>query len=84
MQKSISGHTLNLKAEDRTECDCCQLKNRTLRPQLWWAHGTLFDLMSLDLCCDIQIVGSEFGVNNRCCGVMVCVWGGFIGTPWAP
>lgn len=84
MQKSISEHTLNLKAEDRSECDCCQLKHRTLRLQLCWAHRTLFDLMSLDLCCDIQIVGSEFGVNNMCCGVMVCVWGGFIGTLWAP
>ncbi|KAG8554186.1 hypothetical protein GDO81_003707 [Engystomops pustulosus] len=53
--------------------------------------------MSLDFCCDIRMVGSEFGVNNmkvwihpalyqRFRLVVVVSWCGeyFLGTLWAP
>ncbi len=47
-------------------------KNRTQRIQFTQDHQnwtiedwkTLPDLMSLDFCCDIQMLGSEFGVKN--------------------
>ncbi len=48
------------------------VKNRTRRIQFTQAHQNrtiedwkmLLCLMSLDFCCDIQMVGSEFGVKN--------------------
>ncbi len=45
--------------------------------------------MSLDFCCDIQMVGSEFAVKNivstvQAGGGSVMVWGIFLGTLWAP
>ncbi len=47
-------------------------KNRTRRIQFTQVHQSrtiedwkmLLGLMSLDFCCDIQMVGSEFGVKN--------------------
>ncbi len=55
-------------------------------------------IMSLDFCCNIQMVGSEFGIKNmkawihpalsqrfRLLVAGVMVWGGcFLGTLWAP
>ncbi len=53
-------------------------------------------LMSLDFCCDIQMVGSEFGVKNMKAWIhpalsqwfrlVVVKWCGgyFLGTLWAP
>ncbi len=61
-------------------------KNRKLRMQFSRAHQnwTTEDLKSLNFCCGIQMVGSEFGVNNmlrksmvQAGGVGLMVWGIF-------
>lgn len=40
--------------------------------------------MSLDLCCDIRMVGSEFGINIMKAWVNPALCGGyFLGTLWA-
>jgi len=57
----------------------------------------MYGLMSLDFCCGIQMVGSEFGVNNMMHGSILplvigsgrwwgyyCVGGCFLGTLLAP
>ncbi len=54
-------------------------KNRKLRMQFSRAHQnwTTEHLKSLNFCCGIQMLGSEFGVNNmlrKCNGSSSCCW----------
>ncbi len=59
-------------AEDHTGCHSCQLRtgnggynsHRLTKIGQKKNRKTLPGLMSLDFCCDIQMVGSEFGVKN--------------------
>ncbi len=54
-------------AEDHTGCRSCQLRtgNGGYNPHRLTKIGkTLPVLMSLDLCCNVQMVGWEFGVKN--------------------
>ncbi len=60
-------------AEDHTGCQLMSAKNRKRRTTIHTDSPKLdnrrlekrcLDLMSLDFCCDIQIVESEFGVKN--------------------
>ncbi len=77
MQNTISERTIHrtLKQMDYSSkrphrVSLLSAKNRKRRLQFTQAHQnwtigkTLPGLMSLDFCCDIQMVGSEFGVKN--------------------
>ncbi len=59
-------------AEDHTGCRSWQLRtenrdynsHRNTKIEQWKIVKTLPGLMSLDFCCDIQMIGSEFGVKD--------------------
>ncbi len=79
MQNTISEHTtrrtlkqMGSSSRRPHRVPLLSAKNRTRRIQFTQAHQnwtikigkTLPGLMSLDFCCDIQMVGSEFDVKN--------------------
>jgi len=95
MQKHISEHTTRqtLKQMDYSSrrphrVPHLSAKNRKLRLQFTQAQQkigkTLPGLMSLDFCCDIRMVGSEFGVNNMTAWIHPALYQYFLGTLWAP
>ncbi len=59
-------------AEDHIGCHSCQLRtgngaynsHRLTKIGQWKIGKTLLGLMSLDFCCNIRMVGSEFGIKN--------------------
>ena len=59
-------------AEDHTGCHSCELRrgnrgynsHKLTKTGQWKVGKMLPDLTSLDFSCNIQMVGSEFGVNN--------------------
>ncbi len=79
MQNTISEHTTRRTLKQMCSSSrrphrvpLLSAKNRKQRLQFTQTHQNwtiedwkkLPDLMSLDFCCDIQMVGSEFGVKN--------------------